>query len=66
LQRLAQRAAFFYAPMVLGGRDAPKAVAGGGLPDLTNRIILRDAQWRRLGGDLLLTARVAPATSTPG
>jgi diaminohydroxyphosphoribosylaminopyrimidine deaminase/5-amino-6-(5-phosphoribosylamino)uracil reductase len=61
LQRLAHRVAFFYAPMVLGGRDAPKAVAGGGLPDLTDRIILRDVQWRRLGGDLLLTARAAPA-----
>jgi hypothetical protein len=47
--------------MVLGGRDAPKAVAGGGLPDLASRIILRDVQWRRLGGDLLLTARAAPA-----
>ncbi len=62
LQHLARRVAFFYAPMVLGGRDAPKAVAGGGLPDLTNRIILHDVQWRRLGGDLLLTARAAPAT----
>jgi diaminohydroxyphosphoribosylaminopyrimidine deaminase / 5-amino-6-(5-phosphoribosylamino)uracil reductase len=61
LQRLAHRAAFFYAPMVLGGRDAPKAVAGKGLPGLTNRIILRDVQWRRLGGDLLLTARIVPA-----
>jgi diaminohydroxyphosphoribosylaminopyrimidine deaminase/5-amino-6-(5-phosphoribosylamino)uracil reductase len=61
LQHLAHRVAFFYAPMVLGGRDAPKAVAGGGLPDLASRIILRDVQWRRLGGDLLLTARAAPA-----
>jgi diaminohydroxyphosphoribosylaminopyrimidine deaminase/5-amino-6-(5-phosphoribosylamino)uracil reductase len=66
LRRLAQRVAFFYAPMVLGGRAAPKAVAGDGLPDLSNRIILRDVQWRRLGGDLLLTARLAPATSNPG
>lgn len=61
LQRLAHRVAFFYAPMVLGGRDAPKAVSGGGFLDLTDRIILRDVQWRRLGGDLLLTARAAPA-----
>jgi diaminohydroxyphosphoribosylaminopyrimidine deaminase/5-amino-6-(5-phosphoribosylamino)uracil reductase len=60
LQRLAHRVAFFYAPMVLGGRDAPKAVASGGFLDLTDRIVLRDVQWRRLGGDLLLTARVAP------
>jgi diaminohydroxyphosphoribosylaminopyrimidine deaminase/5-amino-6-(5-phosphoribosylamino)uracil reductase len=61
LQRLARRVAFFYAPIVLGGRDAPKAVAGGGFLDLTDRIVLRDVQWRRLGGDLLLTARVAPS-----
>jgi riboflavin biosynthesis pyrimidine reductase len=53
--------AFFYAPMVLGGRDAPKAVAGDGLSNLTSRIILRDVQWRGLGGDLLLTARTTPA-----
>jgi len=62
LQRLAHRVAFFYAPLVLGGRDAPKAVAGRGLPGLTNSIALRDVQWRRLGRDLLLTARAAPAT----
>jgi len=66
LQRLAQRVAFFYAPMVLGGRDAPKAVAGKGLLDLANRIVLHEVEWRRLGGDLLLTARVAPATSATG
>jgi diaminohydroxyphosphoribosylaminopyrimidine deaminase/5-amino-6-(5-phosphoribosylamino)uracil reductase len=60
-QRLAHRVAFFYAPMVLGGRDAPKAVAGDGLSNLTSRIILRDVQWRGLGGDLLLTARTTPA-----
>jgi diaminohydroxyphosphoribosylaminopyrimidine deaminase/5-amino-6-(5-phosphoribosylamino)uracil reductase len=61
LQRLAHRVAFFYAPLVLGGRDAPKTVAGRGLPGLTERIILHDVQWRRLGEDLLLTARAAPA-----
>jgi diaminohydroxyphosphoribosylaminopyrimidine deaminase/5-amino-6-(5-phosphoribosylamino)uracil reductase len=62
LQRLAHRVAFFYAPMVPGGRAAPKAVAGGGILDLTDRMVLREVQWRRLGGDLLLTARVAPST----
>ncbi len=60
-QRLAGRVAFFYAPMVLGGRDAPKAVAGSGLPELSDRIILREIEWRRLGADLLLTASAAPA-----
>jgi diaminohydroxyphosphoribosylaminopyrimidine deaminase / 5-amino-6-(5-phosphoribosylamino)uracil reductase len=66
LQRLAHRVAFFYAPLVLGGRDAPKAVAGNGLPNVTSRITLGDSRWRRLGADLLLTARIAPATSAPG
>jgi diaminohydroxyphosphoribosylaminopyrimidine deaminase / 5-amino-6-(5-phosphoribosylamino)uracil reductase len=55
---LAQRIAFFYAPMVLGGRSAAKAVAGEGVPRVRNGIPLRDAAWRRLGPDLLLTARV--------
>jgi diaminohydroxyphosphoribosylaminopyrimidine deaminase/5-amino-6-(5-phosphoribosylamino)uracil reductase len=55
---LAQRIAFFYAPMVLGGKGAPKAVGGQGVPQLRNGITLREAAWRRLGPDLLLTARV--------
>lgn len=63
LARLAQRVAFFYAPLVVGGRNAPKAVAGSGLSDLAHRIPLNNAHWRRVGGDLLLTARLAPATS---
>jgi diaminohydroxyphosphoribosylaminopyrimidine deaminase/5-amino-6-(5-phosphoribosylamino)uracil reductase len=62
LSRLAQRVAFFYAPIVLGGRNAPKGVAGAGVPDLTSRIAMSNIEWRRLGADLLLTARVSPAT----
>jgi len=55
---LAQRVAFFYAPKILGGRDARKAVAGDGAKSLSEVIQLRDVEWRRLGEDLLLTARV--------
>ncbi len=55
--KLAHRIAFFYAPMVLGGKAAPKAVGGEGVPRLRHGITLRDAAWRRLGPDLLLTAR---------
>ena len=61
LRGLANRVAFFYAPMVLGGRGAARAVAGRGLPDLAHRIALREVRWRRLGADLLLTGRIAPA-----
>ncbi|MGB8370231.1 MAG: bifunctional diaminohydroxyphosphoribosylaminopyrimidine deaminase/5-amino-6-(5-phosphoribosylamino)uracil reductase RibD [Verrucomicrobiia bacterium] len=56
---LAQRIAFFYAPKILGGRDSRKAVAGEGARSLAEVIRLRDVEWKRLGPDLLLTARVA-------
>ena len=58
LQGLAHRVAFFYAPKILGGRDARKAVAGEGVKRLDEIIQLREVEWRRLGPDLLLTARV--------
>ncbi|MGO8699776.1 MAG: bifunctional diaminohydroxyphosphoribosylaminopyrimidine deaminase/5-amino-6-(5-phosphoribosylamino)uracil reductase RibD [Limisphaerales bacterium] len=55
-QGLAQRVAFFYAPIVLGGRGAAKAVAGNGVA-WQGGLRLREAAWRRLGNDLFLTAR---------
>ena len=58
LGSLAQRVAFFYAPKILGGRSAHKAVAGDGAKSLSEVIQLRDIEWQRLGEDLLLTARV--------
>ena len=54
----AQRVAFFYAPKILGGRDSRKGVAGDGVKKLSEVIQLRDVEWRKLGEDLLLTARV--------
>jgi diaminohydroxyphosphoribosylaminopyrimidine deaminase/5-amino-6-(5-phosphoribosylamino)uracil reductase len=53
----AQRVAFFYSPKILGGRDSRKAVAGGGAKSLTEALQLRDIEWKRIGPDLLLTAR---------
>ena len=54
----AQRVAFFYAPKILGGRDSRKAVAGDGVKQLSEVIRLRDVEWRKLGPDLLMTARL--------
>jgi diaminohydroxyphosphoribosylaminopyrimidine deaminase/5-amino-6-(5-phosphoribosylamino)uracil reductase len=54
----AQRVAFFYAPKILGGRDSRKGVAGDGAKSLSEVIQLREVEWRKLGEDLLLTARV--------
>jgi len=58
LGAFAQRVAFFYAPKILGGRDARKAVAGTGVERLGDAIQLRDVEWRQLGSDLVLTAKV--------
>jgi diaminohydroxyphosphoribosylaminopyrimidine deaminase/5-amino-6-(5-phosphoribosylamino)uracil reductase len=55
---LAQRIAFFYAPKILGGRDAHKAVAGDGIERVEEVLNLREVTWRRVGEDLMLTARV--------
>jgi len=56
----AQRVAFFYAPKILGGRDAHRAVAGEGAKSLGEVVQLRDVEWRKVGEDLMLTARVVP------
>jgi diaminohydroxyphosphoribosylaminopyrimidine deaminase / 5-amino-6-(5-phosphoribosylamino)uracil reductase len=55
----ADAVAFFYAPMVLGGHDAHKAVAGRGARNWHQVLVLRDVKWRRVGSDLLLRARVS-------
>jgi diaminohydroxyphosphoribosylaminopyrimidine deaminase/5-amino-6-(5-phosphoribosylamino)uracil reductase len=54
----AQRAVFFYAPKILGGRDSRKAVAGTGAKNLSEAIQLRKIEWKRIGPDLLMTALV--------
>ena len=53
----AQRVAFFYAPKILGGRDARKGVAGPGIASVQDALELREVEYRWLGPDLLLTAR---------
>jgi diaminohydroxyphosphoribosylaminopyrimidine deaminase/5-amino-6-(5-phosphoribosylamino)uracil reductase len=60
LPGLAQRIAFFYAPKVLGGSAALKAVAGEGITRIEQALNLRDLKWRQLGPDWLLTACVVP------
>jgi diaminohydroxyphosphoribosylaminopyrimidine deaminase/5-amino-6-(5-phosphoribosylamino)uracil reductase len=55
---LAHRITFFYAPKVLGGRDARKGVGGDGAKDLNEALHLQDIKWQKLGEDLLLTARI--------
>lgn len=63
-QGLAHRIAFFYAPKILGGRHAPRAVAGEGAATLAETLSLTDLRWRRLPPDFLLTARVVSRRKT--
>jgi diaminohydroxyphosphoribosylaminopyrimidine deaminase/5-amino-6-(5-phosphoribosylamino)uracil reductase len=55
---LTHRVVFFYAPKILGGRDSRKAVAGKGVRSLADALQLREVEWKQLGDDLLMTARV--------
>jgi diaminohydroxyphosphoribosylaminopyrimidine deaminase/5-amino-6-(5-phosphoribosylamino)uracil reductase len=57
LGNLAQRLVFFYAPKILGGKTARKAVAGTGATSLDDAVRLCQVGWRRLGSDLVLTAK---------
>ena len=56
----AHRVVFFYAPKILGGRDARKAVAGEGAASLGEILELREIEWRRVGPDLMMTALAWP------
>jgi len=58
LNGFVHRVAFFYAPIVIGGREAPRAVGGDGILKLEDKIVLEDVKWHSIGGDLLLNARV--------
>ncbi len=58
--RLAHRIAFFYAPMMLGGTEARRAVGGTGFSRTTPPPTLVDLEWKRLGVDRFLTARIPP------
>jgi diaminohydroxyphosphoribosylaminopyrimidine deaminase / 5-amino-6-(5-phosphoribosylamino)uracil reductase len=54
----AHRLAFFYAPLLVGGKRAPRAVGGIGARDWTEVVRLSETRWRRVGPDLVLTARI--------
>lgn len=58
--RLVDRIAFFFAPKLLGGRDAVSAIGGKGFSHLGEALKLTEMRWRRLGDDWLLTASVIP------
>jgi diaminohydroxyphosphoribosylaminopyrimidine deaminase/5-amino-6-(5-phosphoribosylamino)uracil reductase len=53
--RLVDKFYFFYAPKILGGKDAYPAVAGQGVANLSEAHQARDLSLSRLGPDLLVS-----------
>jgi diaminohydroxyphosphoribosylaminopyrimidine deaminase/5-amino-6-(5-phosphoribosylamino)uracil reductase len=53
--RLVDKFSFFIAPMIIGGTDAPIAVAGRGAELLKDATSLRDVEVRHHGGDVEIT-----------
>jgi diaminohydroxyphosphoribosylaminopyrimidine deaminase/5-amino-6-(5-phosphoribosylamino)uracil reductase len=54
-QRRVDKFYFFYAPKILGGKDAYPAVAGRGVANLSEAHQARNLSLRRLGPDLLVS-----------
>jgi diaminohydroxyphosphoribosylaminopyrimidine deaminase / 5-amino-6-(5-phosphoribosylamino)uracil reductase len=63
-ERLVDKFHFFYAPKILGGKDAYPAVAGKGVLYLRDALVAQKISLRRLGQDLLITGYL-PKPSQP-
>ena len=59
--RLVDRVEACFAPMLIGGRQAPTPVAGAGVARLADAIRLHDVETRRLGADVLVAGNVRPS-----
>lgn len=57
-QSLVNRVYFFYAPLIIGGRSAPKSVAGRRTLRGGRGVKLTDVEWNKVGADLLCSAVV--------
>lgn len=54
-QRLIDKATFFLAPKIIGGREAVPAIGGAGAERLSDALCLDDVEIERCGDDLALT-----------
>ncbi len=60
-QSLVDQFYFFYAPKILGGKDAYPAVGGRGVGRLSEAHQVQDLNLRRLGPDLLVSGYLKKA-----
>jgi diaminohydroxyphosphoribosylaminopyrimidine deaminase/5-amino-6-(5-phosphoribosylamino)uracil reductase len=59
LQKQIQRVVHFQAPVLLGSENGIPWTQGLFIPDMENRIVLRDVRAQFFGGDLMTSARLA-------
>jgi len=55
------KVSFFYAPILIGGREAVPGIGGGGVERVADALRLKRVEVQRLGEDLYLTGYVADA-----
>lgn len=58
---LVDEVVWFIAPRLVGGRDAPGPLGGKGVERMADALELQNVRVRRLGQDLMLTARIPSA-----
>lgn len=59
-QRLVDRVIFFFAPLLVGGREAVPAIGGEGFDKLSEALRLTEVRVKRLGTDLAVMAKAEP------
>jgi diaminohydroxyphosphoribosylaminopyrimidine deaminase/5-amino-6-(5-phosphoribosylamino)uracil reductase len=55
---IVDKCVFYYAPKIVGGRDAALGVGGAGVERLEDAILLRDISFKRIGPDMKIIGRV--------
>lgn len=64
-ERVVDRVAFFYAPIVIGGRDAIPAVGGCGVDSVASAIRIQAASRKRFGDNYVVEGTVVYPDQTP-
>ena len=62
-ERLVDRYLFFFAPKIMGGRDAITSVEGKGISKLRNALSLKIVKIRKFRDDILIEAEACPERS---
>lgn len=57
--KIVDRCLFYYAPIMIGGQDAPSGISGTGIDKLEQAPRLTDVEVSRVGPDMLVSGRVS-------